>query len=125
MILDTNAVSAVLAGDSAVAELLNHATYHHLPVVVIGEYRYGLRRSKYRAHLEGLFDFLVQESIVLSIDEQTANHYAKLRDVLRRRGNPIPENDVWIAALARQHAQSVISRDEHFDRMDEIERISW
>lgn len=125
MILDTNAVSAVLAGEPAVAEVLAGAVHHHLPVIVIGEYRYGLRRSRHRSPLELLFETLIRESTVLSVDELTAAHYADLRDGLRRRGSPIPENDVWIAALARQHDQTVISRDEHFDRVDEIERIGW
>jgi predicted nucleic acid-binding protein len=55
----------------------------------------------------------------------TAQHYAEVRDELRRRGRPIPENDVWIAALAREHAQPVVSRDEHFDHVVGIRRVGW
>jgi len=125
MILDTNAVSALLAGDEELAAVLDSDERHHLPVIVIGEYRYGLLRSKYRQRLEPVLATLIRESIPLAIDLETTNHYARVRDELRSKGRPIPENDVWIAALARQHAEPVVSRDEHFDAVDGLVRHSW
>ena len=125
MILDTNAVSALLAGDEELAVVLDSDERHHLPVIVIGEYRYGLLRSKYRQRLEPVLATLIRESIPLAIDLETTNHYARVRDELRSKGRPIPENNVWIAALARQHAEPVISRDEHFDAVDGLVRYSW
>lgn len=125
MILDTNAVSALLGGDLALAERLAGADHHHLPVIVIGEYRYGLVRSHYRRSLGLLFDSLVRESIVLQIDETTAHTYAEVRDELREKGRPLPENDVWIAALARQHEEPVVSRDRHFDAVQRLRRVDW
>jgi len=125
MILDTNAVSALLAGDEALAVVLASSERHHLPVVVVGEYRYGLLRSKYRRRLEPLLDILIGESIPLAVDLETTNHYAQVRDELRRRGTPIFENDVWIAALARQHGEPVVSRDEHFDAVSGVVRLGW
>ncbi len=125
MILDTNAVSALFVGDPDLGELLATEARHHLPVVVLGEYRYGLRRSRYRQHLEALLETLIQESVVLPVDEATAETYAEVREELRERGRPIPENDLWIAALARQHAQAVVSRDEHFDEVSGLQRLVW
>lgn len=125
MILDTNAVSALLAGSTGLRELLATERRHHLPTVVLGEYRFGLLRSNKRKQLESLLDELVRESFVLSVDEATANAYAEVRDELRRLGRPIPENDVWIAALARQHDQPVVSRDGHFDEVPGLRRRSW
>ncbi|MEO1368591.1 MAG: type II toxin-antitoxin system VapC family toxin [Acidobacteriota bacterium] len=125
MILDTNAVSALLSGDPALAERLANADRHHLPVIVVGEYRYGLMRSRHRRQLGLLLDSLVRESIVLRIDENTARSYAEVRDELRTSGRPIPENDVWIAALARQHGEPVISRDKHFEAVQGLRVISW
>lgn len=116
MILDTNAVSGLLAGDHGLAEALGTSRRHHLPVVVIAEYRYGLLRSRHRRRLETLLEKLIQESIVLVIDEGTSGVYVGIRDELSRAGTPIPANDLWIAALARQHGETVVSRDEHFDR---------
>lgn len=125
MILDTNAVSALLAGESGLETVLAGEPRHHLPAVVVGEYRYGLLRSRHRRALEPLLATLIEESIPLLVDLGTAERYAELRDELRRRGTPIPENDVWIAALARQHELPVVSRDTHFDHVPRLERHGW
>lgn len=125
MILDTNAVSALFAGEPEIAAVLEVSERHELPVIVLGEYRYGLLRSRYRETLETLLDRLVEESNVLGIDETTAAIYAEVREKLRERGTPIPENDVWISALAMQHGTEILSQDEHFDRVEGVERVSW
>lgn len=125
MILDTNAVSALLAGDEALAELLGDSRRHELPVVVLGEYRYGLKRSRHRAALEPLLDALASACTVLAIDDTTATSYAEVREQLRAAGRPIPENDVWIAALARQHGVAIVSRDQHFDLVEGVVRLAW
>jgi predicted nucleic acid-binding protein len=123
--LDTNAVSALLAGETALAEVLSGSERHELPVVVLGEYRYGLRRSKQRKRLEKLLATLARESRVLAIEDSTAAVYAVVRDRLREQGTPIPENDVWIASLAVEHNLPVVSRDAHFDHVDGLMRVSW
>lgn len=125
MILDTNAVSAVLSGDAGIAAVLEAAERHHLPVVVIGEYHFGLMRSSARTRLEPLLDTLIRESVVLRVDEATASAYAVVRNELREAGRPIPENDVWIAALARQHDLPVLSRDRHLDAVPGLDRRVW
>jgi predicted nucleic acid-binding protein len=125
VILDTNAVSALFAGDPALGELLARDERHHLPVIVIGEYRYGLLGSRHRGRLQKLLETLIRESLVLFVDEMTAEAYSQVRDELRRKGRPIPENDIWIAALARQHRQPVVSRDGHFDEVPDLRRLAW
>ena len=124
MILDTNAVSALLSGEGGLEPVLEEEVVH-LPVIVIGEYRYGLARSKHGSRLERLLDLLIQESVVLPIDESTTRHYATVRERLRRAGTPIPENDVWIAALAHQHDLVIVSHDSHFDAVDPRIRRAW
>ena len=124
-VLDTNAVSALLAGDKALGALLEHDDRHALPVIVIGEYRFGLVRSKHRRSLEPLLDQLIEQSLVLAIDDATTHAYASVRESLRRKGTPLPENDVWIAALAEQHQLAIVTRDEHFEDVEGIVRHSW
>jgi tRNA(fMet)-specific endonuclease VapC len=125
VILDTNAVSALLAGDPALGKVLTEDERQHLPVIVIGEYRYGLIGSRFRDKLESLLATLIRESLVLRVDETTAETYSHVRAELRQKGRPIPENDIWIAALARQHRQPVVSRDGHFDYVPDLRRVAW
>ena len=125
MILDTNAISAMLEGDRKIELILADTPRHHVPTIVLGEYRFGLALSRRRKTLERLLDILEKESIVLSVDAATARHYAVVRQELKVAGKPIPENDVWIAALARQHRLPVVSRDEHFDAVRGLSRRKW
>lgn len=125
MILDTNAVSALFAGDRRLAAVLKASDYHHLPLIVIGEYQFGLLASRKRKKLQSLLAKLEAESVVIAPDRETADWYARVRYELKEKGRPIPENDVWIAALARQHALEIVSNDTHFDHVDQIRRIGW
>ena len=125
MILDTNAVSALFDGDKSLATVLSVAERHHLPAVTLGEYRYGLKFSRHKRALEALLEALESESFSLALDNDTARHYADIRSELKIAGRPIPENDIWIAALARQHRIPIVSRDGHFDDVRGIRRMGW
>jgi tRNA(fMet)-specific endonuclease VapC len=62
---------------------------------------------------------------VLDIDVETTLNYAAIGLELKKKGKPIPTNDLWIAALCRQYSLPILSRDHHFDLVDGVERISW
>lgn len=125
MILDTNALSAFLKEDRSVLRYVDEAEAFCLPVIVLGEYRFGLTGSKDRAALTAKLDALVADATVLVIDEFTTREYAAVRAELKAAGTPIPENDVWIAALVRQHNMPLLTRDGHFDYVPQLERINW
>lgn len=125
MILDTNAVSALLAGDAAIRPIIANVTTPAIPTIVIGEYRYGLVESSRADSITSAFDRLLRAIRVLTVDEDTADRYAEVRRSLKVNGTPIPENDIWIAALARQHELAVLSRDRHFDHVFGIQRVGW
>lgn len=125
MILDTNAVSAVLSGDATIGDILAEAERHHLPLGVIAEYQFGLLASKRRRRLESLFRRLEADSILLYPDRETADWYAAIRLELKKNGTPIPENDIWVGAMARQYSLEVVSKDAHFDLIDKIKRRAW
>ncbi len=125
MILDTNAVSALAAGDDAVAELLRQHQRVSLPYVVIAEYELGIARSRYRRKLQRWLHTLEEEHDVLYPTKETLVQYAALRGELMRQGTPIPANDVWIAALCRQHGMPILSRDQHFDEVTGLQRVGW
>jgi predicted nucleic acid-binding protein len=125
VILDTNGISAMADGSSGLEALLRAAPALAIPVIVLGEYRYGIAQSRHRRRYEEWLERLLINCRVLRVDEATAAEYATIRGELKRAGKPIPANDAWIAALARQHAMPVISRDEHFDSVPRLERLSW
>ena len=125
MILDTNALSAAADEDPALVRTLTQANQLVLPVVVLGEYRYGIAQSRHRVRYARWLDDLVADSRVLDVTEATAHHYAAINVRLRRLGKPIPTNDVWIAALCRQHSLPLLSRDRHFDLVPGIQRVDW
>lgn len=125
MILDTNAVSALLAGDAAIRPTIANVTTPAIPTIVIGEYRYGLVESSRADAITSAFDRLLRSIRVLTVDEDTADRYAEVRRRLKVNGTPIPENDIWIAALARQHELAVLSRDRHFDHVHGLQRVGW
>jgi tRNA(fMet)-specific endonuclease VapC len=125
MSLDTNALSALIDRDPAIEGVLRQATDVRLNVISLGEYRFGLLRSRHRTEYETRLSRLELDIETLGIDPATAILYALLRHELNSQGQPIPYHDIWIAALARQHEFPVLSRDTHFDAPRGIQRLPW
>ena len=126
MILDTNAVSDFADANQRLLNCLQQSAADiHLPVIVLGEYRYGVKSSRLRAARESWLDELEGSAIVLTVTSETSRVYADIRHELRVAGQPIPENDPWIAALARQHGLPILTNDAHFDQVAGLQRISW
>lgn len=125
LILDTNALSATAEADSGVAAIMARTQQVAVPVVVVGEFRFGIAQSRYRARYRRWLDGLIADCTILDLTEQTAEHFASIGVELRQAGRPIPTNDLWIAALCRQHDLPLLSRDHHFDAVSGIQRLSW
>lgn len=125
MILDTNGLSAVAEGESALEPILRKAAQIAIPVIVLGEYRYGISLSRNRKHYERWLAEYLPTFRILDVDERTTLSYSTVRTELKRAGTPIPSNDVWIAALCRQHSLPLLSRDRHFDAVAGIRRVEW
>jgi tRNA(fMet)-specific endonuclease VapC len=125
LILDTNGLSALVEGDRSLEPLLRRVARLAIPVIVLGEFRYGILHSRsHRDYVQWLHDYL-SEFQILDIEVRTTIPYAAIRSQLRAAGTPIPSNDVWIAALSRQHSLPIISRDRHFDLVPGIKRVEW
>ncbi len=125
MTFDTNAVSAFFEGVPAVSEAIGRAEILGVPSIVLGEYRFGMSGSRLRVELAAKLGRLQRLAAVLVVDADTALHYAKIRRELKDAGTAIPENDLWIAALVRQHGDELMSNDGHFDNVDGLSRIGW
>lgn len=125
MIVDTNALSAIVDEQPGIHAALEQAAAVLIPVIVLGEYGFGIAQSTRRSqHQKWLRESLPAYGI-LDITRETAEHYAALRLEMKRAGTPIPSNDLWIAALCREHKLPVLSRDRHFDRVRGLRRLQW
>ena len=125
MILDTNALSAWAEGRAAVESPLRVAQRLVVPSVVLGEYYFGIRQSRHRTRYEDWLARYLPLTEIAIVTSATADTYADIRLELKRRGTPIPPNDAWIAALARQHGLAIMSNDGHFDVVDGVRRIGF
>lgn len=125
MILDTNGLSALAEGEPTLDSILREAAHVAIPVIVLGEYRYGISHSRYRKHYERWLSEYLSSFRILDVDERTTVFYSAVRTELKKAGTPIPSNDIWIAALCRQQSLPLLSRDRHFDAVRGITRLEW
>ena len=125
LILDTNALSAAAEREPSALEVVARAERLAIPVIVLGEYRLGIAQSRHRASYENWLRGWIAAVNVLDIDEETTHSYATIGLELKKKGKPIPSNDLWIAALCRQHSLPLLSRDHHFDFVSGLQRIDW
>lgn len=123
--LDTNRYTDLCRGDETVSELIEQAEEVCLPLPVLAELRAGFAYGARRAANERMLgQFLATDGVrVLCPDEQTTFIYASVYTGLRKRGTPIPTNDLWIAALVLQHGLVLLDRDGDFDRIPELPRL--
>ena len=115
----------LISGDANLLHAASAVVRFSLPVVVLGEFRFGIARSRHRQRYAQWLRRLIAASAILVVDQETAVSYASIRESLRKKGRPIPSNDAWIAALALQHNLPVLSRDEHFDQVEGLQRRGW
>ncbi len=120
VLLDTNAYSALMVDRGRVADRVRHADAVLLSAVVLGELLFGFRNgSRYdenRAQLEAFLSGRFVQTLEVTLD--TAERFGLIAAQLRRRGTPIPTNDVWIAAHAMESGGHLLSFDRHFEAVD-------
>ena len=114
--LDTSAYSHFMRNETAVVDLVSQARDVGLPAVVLGELRTGFRLGRRETENESILQRFLANPVVsvLQVDDEATVHYADIMVDLRRRGQPLPTNDVWIAALAARDGYSVLTYDVHF-----------
>ncbi len=116
LIIDTNAYSRFMRGDAQAIAVLTDAVEIYLPLIVLGELLAGFAAgARAQANRDDLAEFMASAHVnLMRPDEKTARQYADLYVLLRGQGTPIPTNDLWIAALARQHRLPLLTFDAHF-----------
>jgi tRNA(fMet)-specific endonuclease VapC len=113
-LIDTNIVIALFGDNAAVQERLSNAVEVFTPAIVIGELYYGACKSSQANKNISRINEFASSTAVLSCDATTAQWYGQIKDRLRKKGRPIPENDIWIAAIALQHDLTLVTLDDHF-----------
>ena len=114
--IDTNAYSGFMRGQAGMVKALRSAHEIHLPLIVLAELLAGFAAgTRGRKNRDELGQFMASPRVhLLKPDEKTAHHYADIFAALRGKGTPIPTNDLWIAALTRQHRLPLLTLDAHF-----------
>jgi len=120
IVLDTNAYSAFKRGDPSVVSVLQHAPRILLCATVLGELLAGFAAGhKESANRAELAQFINTPRVqVVPVTSATADLYALVYAALRRKGRPIPTNDLWIAASSLEHGAALLSLDAHFSEID-------
>lgn len=125
VLLDTSVVIRHLHRESAVTDLLEAAEALFLPAVVLGELYHGAFRGRQREkELRGIQELLPAVT-VLGVTAKTAELFGQIGAELALAGTPIPTNDVWVAALAREHGLPVATDDAHFARVRGLIVLRW
>jgi tRNA(fMet)-specific endonuclease VapC len=124
-LLDTNPVIAIFAEDPGILFRIAEAEEVFVPSIVLGELYFGAYKSaRVTENVARVAEFAAGNRIV-ECDASTARNFGQIKDDLRRKGRMIPENDIWIAALARQHDLTLVSRDAHFHEVEGLVVASW
>lgn len=124
-LLDTNIIIALWANDESITTQLATANTIFIPLIVLGELYYGARKSAWSTKNIARIDAFAALGNVLICDIASAQQYGVIKSQLHVKGRPIPENDIWIAAVAMQYQLTLVSRDEHFNHIDELATQKW
>jgi tRNA(fMet)-specific endonuclease VapC len=125
VLADTNAVIAWIKQDRDLARGLLTWSAPAISGFTLGELLFGAIKSTHPDRNRSLIQSAKESFILLFADEGTSEIYATVRHALRRKGRPIPENDIWIAALAIQHGLPLLTRDKHFHEVEGLHVIAW
>lgn len=120
VLLDTNAYVALRRGDDAVAAAVRAAEKVVFSVIVAGELLHGFRNgTRAQDNTRELARFIEQPSVLfVPVGWDTADRFGRIATALRKKGTPIPTNDVWIAAHAMETGAELLSFDRHFGHVD-------
>ena len=125
ILLDTNIIIALFSGDTTIQNNLARADEVFVPSIAIGELCFGAHKSARAKENLNRIDEFVAANVALECNTETARRYGEIKNTLRVKGHPIPENDIWIAAIAIEHDLTLVTRDTHFDKIENLKSATW
>jgi tRNA(fMet)-specific endonuclease VapC len=124
-LVDTVAAIALLNRDQTIKAAFGSNTQISIPIITLGELYTGAENSgRVEENLRRVDEFASDAEIIFC-DHETAREYGRISRQLRKKGRPIPQNDMWIAALAIQHNFILVTRDKHFSQIDGLQVKAW
>lgn len=124
-LFDTNIIIGFLKNEENIVNKLKSESSINVSVVTIGEMFYGANNSNNSSKNLKLYSEFFKYCNVFEISEKTAEYYADIRFELKKIGKPIPENDIWIAAIAKENDLIIVTRDKHLNDIEFIPTEKW
>lgn len=124
-LLDTNIVIALLQGSDEVLSNLQQAAEVFIPAVALGELFFGAAKSARPSENTAKLERFAAGRSVVPCDLSVAREYGQLKQRLKEKGRPLPENDIWIAATAKCHGLTLVTRDRHFSELEDVHTADW
>jgi len=124
-LLDTNIVIALLEGDETVLSNLDQAPEVFIPAVAVGELFFGAAKSGRPSENTARVEQFAAGRSIVPCDLEVAREYGRMKQRLKEKGRPLPENDIWIAATARRHGMVLVTRDRHFQEVEDLDTEDW
>lgn len=125
VLLDTSIAVSHFRRDLDLEKKIDQVNDVYLPLVALGELLYGVKKSTRQARTLTQLKTFLSGCILLFPDEMTAEFYGEIKAQLSAAGTPIPQNDIWIAAAAKQHGLPIATRDRHFSLVAGLSVLQW
>jgi tRNA(fMet)-specific endonuclease VapC len=123
-LLDTSVIIHSFKKVNDVVQKLDNMAEVFVPVIVIGELLFGAYKSSSPEKNLQQINIFLDNCRILVADRDTSEHYGRIKTLLYQKGKPLPENDIWIAAITQQHDLALFTTDKHFNEVDGIMLIS-
>ncbi len=117
-LLDSNIIVDIFRGEAKAISRVKKLSVIRVSVITIGELHYGAKKSNQTPKRESEIKQLEEMVNILDITKSTAKIYGQIKDQLRAKGKPIPENDIWIAATVMEHQLTLLTKDKHFENVE-------
>ena len=126
LVLDTSAYIECSKANSDFIEMLAKADTLYLPIVSYGELYYGFKYGlKFNSNLKRLDRFIFEFQVeLINLDQKIAKIYGEICAELRKKGKPIPSNDLWIAACSKCVDGTLVTNDRHFEVISNLKLLT-
>lgn len=124
-LLDTNIIIALLEGEQRTLSNLDRATEVFVPATALGELFFGAAKSGRPIENLAKIEQFASGRAIVTCGLDVAREYGRLKQQLKVKGRPIPDNDIWIAAAAKRHGMILVTRDRHFGEVDDLQTVDW